>query len=141
MSTQNSSIGRSMTPEAVLKEVNLQITPVRIATMQLFETIDQPIDAQFLIQNLSTDRVTVFRTLNTFVAKGILRKVEFGEGKARYELNAQEHHHLICQNCGKIEDIPHFNVPSVENDIQSKRGFLVTSHNVEYFGICRNCQK
>ncbi|HEX7042658.1 MAG TPA: transcriptional repressor [Patescibacteria group bacterium] len=128
-----------------LQNVSLQVTPARIAAMQLFESHDSPLDAQYLINHLHNelgiDRVTVFRILNTFVEKGLIRKLEFGEGKARYELNNKEHHHLICKSCGSIEDISDCNISSLEKDIKKKKGFLVQQHSLEFFGICKNCQK
>lgn len=128
-----------------LKNVSLQITPARIAAMQLFETHNTPLDAQHVIdhlrKDLGVDRVTVFRIINTFVEKGLIRKLEFGEGKARYELNRNEHHHLICEVCGSIEDISDCNISGLEKDIKKKKSFLVKNHSLEFFGICRDCQK
>ncbi len=128
-----------------LQEVSLQVTPARVATMQLFESHDTPLDAQHLIdhlqKDLGIDRVTVFRIINAFVEKGLLRKVEFGEGKARYELNKGEHHHLICEQCGKIEDISDCNIGELEKDIKKKKGFLVRQHSLEFFGLCKDCQQ
>ncbi len=129
-----------------LKEVNLNATEARIATMQLFESHEEPIDAQHLLEDLQKkfkiDRVTVFRILNTFTEKGLLKKLEFGEGKARYELAQEEdHHHLICENCGAIEDIPDTLIPGVEKEIQQKHKFLVKKHSLEFFGLCANCNK
>lgn len=128
-----------------LKSVSLQVTPARLAAMQLFESHDTPLDAQHLIDHLhkelGVDRVTVFRILNAFVEKGLIRKLEFGEGKARYELNKEEHHHLICESCGNIEDISDCNILALEKDIQKKKGFLVKQHSLEFFGLCKNCQK
>lgn len=126
-----------------LQQAQLKVTPARIATMQLFESHDKPIDAQHLTdhlqKSLGIDRVTGFRILNVFVEKGLIRKVEFGEGKARYELNKGEHHHLICQNCGKIEDVSDCTIGTLEKHIQEKKHFLITQHNLEFFGLCRDC--
>lgn len=128
-----------------LKQADLHVTPARIAAMQLFETHDKPVDAQHIIEHLSkelgVDRVTVFRILNTFTEKGLIRKVEFGEGKARYELNTGEHHHLICQECGRIESIEDCHIEMFKKEIKEKTGFIVKSHSLEFFGICKNCQK
>lgn len=128
-----------------LKHASLQVTPARIAAMQLFESHDSPFDAQHLIdhlqKDLGIDRVTVFRIINAFVEKGLIRRLEFGEGKARYELNKGEHHHLVCELCGNIEDISDCNIPGLEKDIQKRKGFLVKHHSLEFFGICKNCQK
>lgn len=130
--------------EAELRQAKLQVTPGRIATLQIFGSHDRPVDAQHIIdhlqKDLGIDRVTVFRILKTFLEKGLIRKLEFGEGKARYELNKEEHHHLICQNCGRIDDIAHYESPQLTHDLKNMKGFLVRSHSVEYFGLCKNCQ-
>lgn len=127
-----------------LHNADLQVTPARIAAMQLFESHASPLDAQYLIdhlqKDLGIDRVTVFRLLHTFVEKGLIRKLEFGEGKARYELNLGEHHHLICEQCGTIEDISDCTISDLEKDIKEKKGFVVKYHSLEFFGVCSNCQ-
>src|SRR5258708_6115583 len=93
----------------VLAKHDLKITQARIALLKLIEKENKPLDAQFLIDTLQessqVDKVTIFRILNVLTEHGILRRVELGGGKARYELNTEDHHHLVCQNCGKIEDI------------------------------------
>lgn len=128
-----------------LQNVSLQVTPARIAAMQLFESQHTPLDAQQVInhlqKDLGIDRVTVFRIINAFVEKGLIRKLEFGEGKARYELNKEEHHHLVCESCGKIEDISDCNIAALEKDIKKKKGFFVRQHALEFFGLCKNCQQ
>lgn len=128
-----------------LQQANLQVTPARVAAMQLFESHDKPLDSQHVVdhlqKDLGIDRVTVFRILNAFLEKGLIRKLEFGEGKARYELNASEHHHLVCQNCGTIEDISDCNIAQLEKDIKKKKGFLVKTHSLEFFGLCKDCQQ
>lgn len=129
-----------------LRQADLQVTPARIATLKLFESHAKPIDAAHLAEHLQKelgiDRVTVFRILNAFVEKGLITKLEFGEGKARYEINSPEdHHHLICENCGKIEDIDDTMIPHVESDIVKKTGFLVKRHSLEFYGLCKNCQQ
>ena len=89
------------------------------------------------------DRVTVFRILNTFVDKGLLRKLEFQEGKARYELlNRGDHHHFVCSTCGDIIDIgeDHIMHEYLEK-MEKKYGFMVTEHTLLYRGICQVCQK
>ncbi|MGH7204499.1 MAG: Fur family transcriptional regulator, partial [Candidatus Levyibacteriota bacterium] len=111
----------------------------------LIEKEKKPLDSQFLIdtlkQTFQVDKVTIFRILNVLTEHGILRKLEFGEGKARYELNTEDHHHLICQNCGSIEDISDCNIGALEKEINQKKQFLVKLHTLEFYGLCKECQK
>lgn len=127
-----------------IKQAMLKVTPARVATMKLFESHDTPLDAQHLVDHLvkeGIDRVTVFRMLNAFVEKGLLRKLEFGEGKARYELaDKEDHHHLICEKCGKVEDIEDTVIPALEKHIEKQHHFQVERHSLEFFGLCEECQ-
>lgn len=124
---------------------HLKVTEARIALIDLISHAKAPVDAQFLIENLQMklqiDRVTVFRILNILTEHGILRKLEFGEGKARYELPSTEHHHLICESCGVIEDVSDCNIGALEKDISEKKNFHIKRHSLEFFGLCKKCYK
>lgn len=129
----------------LLNKHDLKTTSARISLLKLLENEKNPVDSQFLVNSLQktfkVDKVTIFRILNVLTEHGILRKLEFGEGKARYELNNEDHHHLICQNCGKIEDISDCNIGALEKEINQKKKFLVKLHTLEFYGLCENCQK
>src|SRR5689334_5537735 len=58
------------------------------------------IQAFLLRQSCDTNKATIYRTLESFVAVGLITRLEFGEGKYRYELNTDDHHHLVCERCG-----------------------------------------
>src|SRR5688572_15863060 len=94
-----------------LRDADLRATPARVALMNLLETSDEPLDVQTMIDFLlkkaiKTDPATVFRIVNMFTEKGLTKQIQLNEGKFRYELASKEdHHHLICNSCGSIEDI------------------------------------
>lgn len=128
-----------------LNEASLRATPARIAVMKFLEDTNTPVDVQMIKdylarQNISTDAATVFRIINIFTEKGITKQISFNEGKFRYELASHEdHHHLICKNCDKIEDFSDCAIPALEKNIQKKNKFHVLSHALEFYGLCRNC--
>jgi Fe2+ or Zn2+ uptake regulation protein len=130
-----------------LNEVELRATPARIALMQLLETSDKPIDVKEMIdflekEDIKTDPATVFRIVNMFTEKGLVKPIQLNEGKFRYELTTRApHHHLVCEKCGNIEDISNCNIAALEKDIEQKKQFKVTSHSLEFFGICKSCQR
>lgn len=130
-----------------LNEVELRATPARMALMQLLETTDRPVDVQTMIdflekKGIKADPATVFRIVNMFTEKGLTKQIQLQEGKARYELAAQaDHHHLVCTKCGDIQDISDCNIGALEKDIEKKKGFSVVSHSLEFFGICKSCQR
>jgi Fur family transcriptional regulator, ferric uptake regulator len=130
-----------------LRKVNLRATPARIAVMNFLEQSNQPMDVNSVINYLNynkikTDPATAFRVMNTLTQRGITLRVQFHEGKMRYELASKKHHHhLVCEACGKIQDVSSQIIPELEEEIQKKQNFLVKSHTLEFFGLCRNCQK
>lgn len=129
-----------------LNEVQLRATPARLALMTLLEASDKPLDVQTMIdylenKNLSTDPATVFRIVNMFTEKGLTKQIQLQEGKFRYELTDKEdHHHLVCTSCGDIQDMSDCNIEVLESHIEKKKNFMVTSHSLEFFGICSKCK-
>lgn len=130
-----------------LNAVNLRATPARIALLNLLEKATKPIDVQSMIEfldkkDLKTDPATVFRIVNMFTEKGLVTPIQLNEGKFRYELSSKaNHHHLVCEGCGDIQDISNCNIEALEKDIKEKKSFLVKSHSLEFYGLCQNCQK
>lgn len=129
-----------------LRDVQLRATPARIALMKLLETTKFPLDVQSMIDylqqnHIKTDPATVFRIMHMFTQKGITRQIDFHEGKFRYELAGEEHHHLMCTVCGAIEDISDCNIEELQNEIELKKHFTVNSHSLEFFGICKKCHE
>lgn len=129
-----------------LNEAALRATPARLALMQLLETTKTPLDVQSMIaflekQHINTDPATVFRIMNMFTEKGLVKQIQLHEGKFRYELtNKPAHHHLVCVRCGSIEDVSSCNIAALEKEIEKKKQFKVISHSLEFFGICNHCQ-
>jgi len=120
-------------------------TPARSAISEFLKNSECPVDALQIIgflrsKKLKTNKVTVYRIVDFLYKNGIVNRLEFGEGKFRYEIKKGDHHHLICGNCDSIEDINDTTVPSLEKEIQQKYKFLVKRHSLEFFGICKNCQ-
>ncbi|MGH7246159.1 MAG: Fur family transcriptional regulator [Candidatus Levyibacteriota bacterium] len=130
-----------------LQALELRATPARVAILKLLEATKEPIDANKIMEHLekesiATDPATVFRILHMFMQKGIVIPIQFQEGKARYELASKnDHHHLICEHCGRVEDVEDDIIPSLEKHIQDKHHFVVNRHSLEFFGLCVNCQQ
>jgi Fur family transcriptional regulator, ferric uptake regulator len=129
-----------------LREADLKATPARLALLKLLEEAEKPLDVAAMItylqeQKIPTDQATVFRIMNTFTEKGLTKQISFNEGKFRYELASKaDHHHLICEQCGAIEDFSDCNIWELEADIKRKKKFFVRRHSLEFFGVCKQCQ-
>jgi Fe2+ or Zn2+ uptake regulation protein len=130
-----------------LNAVALRATPARLAVLRLLEKTDTPVDvtmikAYLAKHHIATDPATVFRIVHMFREKGLVKQISFNEGKFRYELAAKtDHHHLICNACGRVEDFSDCAIPELERDIKKKKRFMVLSHALEFYGLCSHCQK
>jgi len=130
-----------------LHDVSLKATPARVSVLQFLEKNKKPVDVATISNSLAkegmfADQATVFRIVHAFTQAGLTKQIELGEGKFRYELaNLADHHHLVCKECGDISDISDCNISALEKDIAKKKRFHVTSHALEFFGICSDCQK
>ena len=129
-----------------LRSVSLKATPARLGVLRLLETANMPVDVSAMIlylqkNSIEVDQATVFRIINLFTERGLTKQIHLNEGKFRYELaSKKDHHHLVCKQCGEIEDISDCNIGILEKDIEKKKKFKVTSHSLEFFGICSDCQ-
>ena len=126
--------------------VKTRDTTARKAILDILTTSDEPRTVKDIIELLSertfdVDRTTVFRIMNAFTDRGIVRKLEFGEGNFRYELLSLPHHyHIVCTHCGTIRDVEGCDVNEIEKQTAKKYTFKITHHRLDFFGLCENCQ-
>lgn len=92
-------------------------------------------------KKIDIDKVTVYRTLDRFVELGVAGKTQFKDNTAQYELleTAHHHHHIVCDTCGSIQDIP-LNEASLLAAVKKNTDFIIKSHSLEFYGICSKCQ-
>lgn len=108
----------------------------------------QPFTALELVSQLKSHRVgraTVFRTLDLLVSVGALSRihaVEAGQRCVRYTPCApSHHHHLVCQTCGRVDEIGADLLDGRITAVASARGFETIGHTVEIVGVCPDCQR
>ncbi len=91
---------------------------------------------------ISADKTTAYREMAFLMDRQLAREVDFGDKKKRYESNiGKHHHHLICTNCGRVEDFElKQDLAGEEARIAKNKKFKVTDHSLEFFGLCANCQ-
>jgi Fur family peroxide stress response transcriptional regulator len=86
-------------------------------------------------------KATVYRVLDTLVQAGAARKVFHQGAIVRYDPMTARHHHLICQECGKLFDIESSMNEDVCLDAVSVSGFQVTDYTINFTGICSRCRE
>lgn len=86
---------------------------------------------------------TVYRTLELLEEIEVIRRHDFGEGRARYEIKDEEtvgHHHLVCSSCGSITEFEDELWVHLERSIEEKTGFAIKDRTVKLYGQCAFCR-
>ncbi|MBC7347595.1 MAG: transcriptional repressor [Clostridia bacterium] len=86
---------------------------------------------------------TVYRTLELLAELDILQKMDFDDGRSRYELNdgaVHHHHHLICVKCGRVIEFADDLLETLEAMVSRKTGFQVLDHHLKFYGLCGACR-
>lgn len=88
---------------------------------------------------------TVYRTLQLLEKMDVVCKMNFDDGCNRYELvhndEDHQHHHLVCVNCGCVQEVEDDLLDTIEQKIEGNYNFKITNHNVKFFGYCSKCQE
>ena len=131
----------------ILKNSGLSITDKRLKILELFQKNSKAL-SHADIESLSGkhfDRVTIYRTLQTFVDKGIVHTIPTADNSIMYalckEACSEGHHHdnhvhFLCEECGTTYCLENVNIP----ELNIPKGFTLHQTNVLVNGICKNCR-
>ena len=85
---------------------------------------------------------TVYRVLTQFVNAGLAERHHFEGGQAVFELDRGHHHdHIVCEQCGRVEEFFDETIEKCQSEIASRKGFSITDHSLIIYGRCtrENC--
>lgn len=132
-----------MTNSQQLKTIGLKATGPRLKILNLFESADQrhltaeDVYRLLLADNLDVGLATVYRVLTQFERAGLLIRHHFDNDKAVYELNQGNHHdHLLCVQCGKVEEFYDPEIERRQRAIAAERGFKLAEHALYLYVEC-----
>ncbi len=132
----------------MLRDHELKATSQRIALLKLLNNTYKHFDAEELYLELhkrqkNVSRATIYRSLEALVDQELVNKLDFGDGRMRYECSrgGDDHHdHLICEQCGKIVEFLNIEIEAQQLAVCEENGFLPTTHTMYIFGICADCR-
>lgn len=134
-----------------LSGASYKLTPQREATVQvLLENEEDHLSAEdvfLLVREKSPDigLATVYRTLELLNELNVVDKIQFGDGVSRYDLRqegaAHFHHHLVCIECGAVDEIQEDLLEDVEEIVEKRWNFIIKDHRLTFHGICHRCQE
>jgi Fe2+ or Zn2+ uptake regulation protein len=129
----------------LLRGRGLRATSQRVVMHRLLRDRDRHVSAEELLSEASerlpgVSLPTVYATLELFEQLGIVRRVNGGSGTLLWDTRADTHHHMICRNCGRIEDL------ETPLDLEPARrsaagsGFEADRAEVVVSGLCARCR-
>ena len=130
-----------------LKNEGLKYTPQRTAVLE--EIIkdkghreSEEIYLALKKRGQHVSRATVYRTMDILVNNGFARKMNLGDGRARYEskVNSPHHDHLVCMDCGLIVEFMDQKIEDLQDEIAIQYEFQLKRHIHQLFGLCKKCQ-
>jgi len=131
-----------------LKSTGLKATLPRLKILEIFQKGTQRhMTAEDVFRVLLEERsdvglATVYRVLAQFEQADILSRSHFESGKAVYELNEGQHHdHLVCLDCGKVEEFYDAEIEKRQQAVAKTKGFTIADHALSLYAHCitENC--
>jgi Fur family ferric uptake transcriptional regulator len=90
--------------------------------------------------NPRPDRATVYRTLELLTELRVLSQLQLDGGATVYHRADQPHGHLVCQRCGRVEELPAKTVTAMASRIRRDHGFTLDPTGIALGGLCQPCQ-
>lgn len=126
-----------------LKNIGLKATYPRLKILDLFQNSElrhhtaEDVYRLLTAEGMDIGLATVYRVLTQFEQAGLLERHYFESGKAVFELKEGGHHdHLVCVQCGKVEEFFDAEIERRQNKIAEERGFVVREHALYLYADC-----
>lgn len=126
-----------------LKEAGLKATLPRLKILDLFEHSEvrhlsaEDIYKLLLAEHTDVGLATIYRVLTQFEAAGLLKRHHFEGGKSVFELNEGGHHdHLVCLQCGRVEEFYDSEIERRQEKVARDRGFSIHEHSLYLYADC-----
>ena len=127
-----------------LRDHNTKVTPQRIALVEeLYKKGHVDIDtlyASIKRKFPSISLATLYKNINSMLESMLVKEIKISGHKSKYEITKAEHAHMVCEKCGKVEDIT-VDTSSLARSIESRSGYTLTECTLQFFGTCPGCSR
>lgn len=133
----------------IVKQKGLKYTEQREIVLNILLTAKEHLTAEEVYNQIKKEYpdsniglATVYRALSFLEEVDLIASITFGTDGKKYESNAKSHHdHLICTECGKIIEFIDEEIEKRQDKIAKKNNFRITSHSMQLYGTCSECQE
>jgi len=129
-----------------LKDHHSRITPQRLAVLKVLAASEGHPSVEQIYEQVkrrfpTTSLATIYKTVTLLKELNEVLELGFPEGSNRYDGHRPyPHPHLICTKCKKIIDPDLSSLEDLAKEVTKETGFQITTHRVDFFGLCRECQ-
>ncbi len=130
----------------ILKEKGYKVTPQRLAVFNILRNTKEHPSVDSIYNKLqptypTMSLATVYKSLEVFKELGLVQELNVGEGSFRYDANTNQHPHIICIKCGRVDDINDEMIFDLSDAVESKTGYKVIRQQFYFYGYCPNCKE
>ncbi len=131
----------------VLRGKGYRLTPQRMMIVEALHRSDEHVSAEEIYAEVKAkypyaNISTVYRTLELLKELGLVTEIALGDGCVRFHpADKGHHHHLVCQKCGKIIDLPESALSRLEETLNNMYQFKADLKHMAVFGLCSDCQR
>jgi Fur family peroxide stress response transcriptional regulator len=127
------------------KELGIKVTPQRIAIYKELASTDQHPSTETIYKKIkdyypNISLTTVYRTLETFEKLGLISVVNVLYNAARYDANLSPHHHIVCTECKKVEDVYDESLKNLDISNKTLGDYKVEGYSLLLSGVCTSCR-
>ena len=148
--SNSAALNGSASASDIIRGAGLKSTGARGKILKILSHAKKPLRVKDIFDRLTdvdeeANMVTVYRTIETFLKKGIIHRVNFGEDAAYYELHDADHHkhYISCTECKRRDELDMCIYDEMQGHVKGKLPTYdtITHHAVELFGICTACKE
>lgn len=127
-----------------LREQGFRLTPQRLAILEVLKNAQDHLTPTEIYQQVSPSmpgmtEATVYRTLDFLAGQNLVLVAHLGKGQLVYEYAENDHHHLICSQCGNMVEIEHEQLKDLYEQLSRNTGYDIHSIHTTFFGLCPEC--
>jgi Fur family ferric uptake transcriptional regulator len=135
-----------MSCSKIIHDKGYRLTPQRMMVLDVLHRTDEHISAEEIFKEVKAaypyaNISTIYRTLELLKKLDLITEIDMGDGCIRYHLLEKgHHHHLICNKCGKVVDLPESFLQELKVKLADKYDFEADIKHMAVFGICSDCR-
>jgi len=127
------------------KDLGIKVTPQRIAIYRELASTNQHPSTETIYKKIkdyypNISLTTVYRTLETFEKLGLISVVNVLYNAARYDANLSPHHHIVCTECKKVEDVYDESLNNLDISNKTLGDYKIEGYSLLLSGTCTNCR-